>query len=128
MLQQERLGHTLQRKPYKNMKSELILATSKYVRTTTKKAGPVMTLIRGKSYLEAERILTFTRSKAAKLVLKTLKSAGANATNNNSKKEDALYVLKAEVGAGPTQKRGRIVAIVSPISFRFHSDLSFAVV
>jgi len=44
--------------------------------------------------------------KAARLVTKTLKSAIANAENNNSLSRESLKVKEAVVGAGVTLKRG----------------------
>ena len=90
-------------------KSISAFAKSKYVRVSPKKTAIILDLIRGKSFLEAEKILKFTPNKAAKLVLKTLKSAGANASNNNSLKTQELLVEETYVGAGPMLKRARIV-------------------
>lgn len=87
---------------------EMIVAKSKYVRNTPRKIAIALGLVRGKNVLEAERVLSFTNTKAAKLILKTLKSAKANATNNFSLKEDTLVVSKATVDGGPVLKRGRI--------------------
>ncbi|MEK7595905.1 MAG: 50S ribosomal protein L22 [Patescibacteria group bacterium] len=89
--------------------ADLIFSKSKYVRVSPKKTAPIMTLVRGKKYEEAIRILTFVDGKPAKLVLKTLKSAGANASHNNSLKAENLLVKEAYVGAGPLLKRQRIV-------------------
>ncbi|MEQ1860534.1 MAG: 50S ribosomal protein L22 [Chthoniobacteraceae bacterium] len=55
-------------------------------------------------------LLTFTPKKAAQLVLKTLKSAIANAENNNNLRADSLIVQEAVVGEGPTMKRFQPVA------------------
>lgn len=99
------------------MEKDLISATSKYVRTSPRKVAMVIDMVRGKKVLEAIRILTFNPTKAAKLILKTVKSAKANAENNFSKKEETLVVSKAMVDGGPMLKRGRIVgrSRVSPI-------------
>src|SRR6185436_20724183 len=47
----------------------------------------------------------FTPKKAARLVLQTLKSAIANAENNNNLRPDKLVVQEAVVGEGATLKR-----------------------
>ncbi|MBI4091410.1 50S ribosomal protein L22 [candidate division WWE3 bacterium] len=89
--------------------NEMITAKSKYTRISPRKVAVVVDLVRGKDYQEAERILKFTNKKSAILVLKTLKSAGANASNNKGIKTENLVVSKATVSAGPVLKRGRIV-------------------
>ncbi len=102
------------------MREELIKSTSKYVRMSPKKIALVMGLIRGKSYEEAIRVLQFTTTKSAKLTLKTLKSAGANASANKGLKPKDLVVSVAEVHPGPILKRIRIVgrSRTSPIMKR----------
>lgn len=52
-------------------------------------------------------LLTITPKKAARLILKTLKSAIANAENNNNLRADTLIVQEAVVGEGTTLKRFR---------------------
>jgi large subunit ribosomal protein L22 len=61
--------------------------------------------IQGKPVSAALDILTFTPRKAARLIEKTLKSAIANAENNNNLRADKLVVQEAVVGEGPTLKR-----------------------
>ncbi len=61
--------------------------------------------IQGKSVADALDILTFTPRKAARLVEKTLKSAIANAENNNNLRADKLVVQEAVVGEAATLKR-----------------------
>lgn len=91
------------------MATEMITATSKYVRVSPRKVAMTLNLVRGKSYTEAERVLSFTNTKASSVILKTLKSAGANAHTNNSLKTADLVVTKAVSHGGPLVKRGRIV-------------------
>ena len=91
------------------MKSELIFAKSKYMRISPKKTALVLGLIRGKSFEEAQRVLQFTPNKPAKVILKTLESASANASNTKSVKAKDLRVKEAYVGPGPLIKRMRIV-------------------
>src|SRR5258708_23057586 len=50
-------------------------------------------------------LLAFTPRKAAVLIAQTLKSAVANAENNNNLRADRLVVQEATVGEGPTFKR-----------------------
>jgi len=61
--------------------------------------------IQGLPVAAALDLLAFTPRKAARLVEKTLKSAIANAENNNNLRVDKLVVQEAVVGEGPTFKR-----------------------
>jgi large subunit ribosomal protein L22 len=61
--------------------------------------------IQGLPVAAALDLLAFTPRKAAGLIAKTLKSAVANAENNNNLRADNLVVQEATVGEGPTFKR-----------------------
>jgi len=50
-------------------------------------------------------LLEFTPKRGAKIVLKTLKSAVANAEHTQNVDVDALFVKRAFVDEGPTAKR-----------------------
>ncbi|MFB3926829.1 MAG: 50S ribosomal protein L22 [Syntrophales bacterium] len=82
-------------------------AVAKYIRISPQKARLVVDLIRGKKIREAERILSFTRKRAAGLVGKVLKSAVANAAQNPNIDEKILYVKEIYVDQGPSLKRWR---------------------
>ena len=82
-------------------------AIAKYVRMSPIKVGAVLDLIRGKNVKEAFAILQYTPREAAVVINKVLKSAVANAENNNGLEADRLYVAEAYVGQGPTLKRFR---------------------
>jgi large subunit ribosomal protein L22 len=69
------------------------------------KAREVTREIQGKPVADALDILAFTPRKAAAMIAKTLKSAIANAENNNNLRADNLVVKEATVGEGPTIKR-----------------------
>lgn len=69
------------------------------------KAREVTREIQGLPVAAALDILAFTPRKAAVLISKTLKSAVANAENNNNLRADRLVVQEATVGEGPTFKR-----------------------
>ncbi len=75
------------------------------LRSTPQKTRLVVDLIRGKNVSEAENILEFTPRRAAKPILKLLKSAKVNAVNNHDMFEDSLFVSKIMVDEGPTLKR-----------------------
>ena len=62
-------------------------------------------MIRGKKVSDALDILNNTNTKPARLTLKVLNSAIANAVNNNGAKIEELYVKEARVDAGPVMKR-----------------------
>jgi large subunit ribosomal protein L22 len=62
-------------------------------------------LIRGKSVVEAERILGFKTNKTAEPMLKLLLSAKANARHNFNLDPETLYVSKLCVDKGPVLKR-----------------------
>ena len=82
-------------------------AIAKYVRMSPTKLGVVLNLIRGKDVNEAFAILKYTPRDAAEVIYKVLKSAVANAENNNDLDINRLYVSEAFVGQGPTLKRFR---------------------
>jgi large subunit ribosomal protein L22 len=66
----------------------------------------VVDTVRGKSVSQAMNILMFTRKKAAKPVQKLLRSAVANANENDGISEvDDLFIDRIMVDEGPTLKR-----------------------
>ncbi len=84
-----------------------VRATSKTVRLAARKARIVLDLIRGKNAKEAIAILEFTPNAGSEPVLKTLKSAMANATNNHHLDRDKLFVSECYANEGVTLKRFR---------------------
>lgn len=84
-----------------------VKAITKYSRISAFKARDLTRHIQGLPVGEALDILRFSPQKAARLVHKTLKSAVANAENNNSLDPERLVVKEAVVGEGPTIKRFR---------------------
>ncbi len=80
-------------------------ATSKMVRIAPRKVRLVCDLIRGKSILEAMQILEFTNKSSALVVQKLIKSAAANAVNNDGKDINKLYVKEIYANEAPTMKR-----------------------
>ena len=82
-----------------------VKAKLRFVRVGPRKAQLVADLIRGKGSEEALNLLTFTKKGAAKIVIKLLKSAIANATQKKNIDVDRLYVKKIMVDQGPTMKR-----------------------
>lgn len=82
-------------------------STTKNIRISPKKVAPVMNLVRGKSLLAAKIQLAFDKTKAAKLILKAIKSAEANAKNNLNLNPKNLFISDLQVGGGTMLKRGR---------------------
>jgi large subunit ribosomal protein L22 len=82
-----------------------VTARLRFGRIAPRKARLVADLIRGKRSEEALNILTFTKKAAAKILIKLLKSAVANATQKKIIDIDRLYIKKITVDQGPTMKR-----------------------
>ena len=82
-----------------------VRATSRFVRMTAQKARLIVALIRGKQVEKAMAVLEYTPKRGARTVLKTLKSAVANAETTQNVDVDTLYVKRAYVDEGPTAKR-----------------------
>jgi len=82
-----------------------VKAYLRYLRIAPRKVRLVADLIRGKSVEEAERILNFTRKKAALPLLKLLKSAIANAKHNFNLDAKNLYISKITVDEGPKMEK-----------------------
>lgn len=77
----------------------------RFAKISAFKAREVTREIQGLPATDALDILRFTPKKAALLVIKTLKSAIANAENNNNLNPASLVVQEAVVGEGATFKR-----------------------
>lgn len=84
-----------------------VRATAKYVRVSPSKARLVVDLIRNKSVAAAFDILHFCDRAVAVDVEKVLRSAVANAENNNGMRADDLVIVATYVDEGPTLKRIR---------------------
>jgi large subunit ribosomal protein L22 len=81
-----------------------VKAKLRFTRIGPRKARLVADLIRGKRSEEALSILTFTPKAAARIIIKLLKSAIANADQKKID-VDRLYVKTIMVDQGPTMKR-----------------------
>ena len=80
-------------------------AIAKNVRITPRKARLVMDLVRGKNVKEALGILNNVNRAASEPVMKLIKSAAANATNNFGMDEDSLYIAQIWANDGLRMKR-----------------------
>lgn len=76
-----------------------------YARISSRKVKIVMDLIKNKGIEEAYGILNHTPKAASEILFKLMKSAEANATNNNGLNKDQLYVSEGFANQGPTLKR-----------------------
>ena len=82
------------------------VATTKFLIASPTKVRPVANVIKRKSCSEALAILETMPQKGAALISGTLKSAVANALNQNKKlDEDMLYVKEIRIDEGPRLKR-----------------------
>ncbi len=79
----------------------------KYLRISPRKVSILCDLIRGKDVKTACAYILSTPKAASEPVLKLLKSAIANAENNNGMDVEKLYVSTAIANPGPVLKRGR---------------------
>ena len=83
------------------------LVRTKYVSISPKKARKEAHLIRGKAVSEAVLQLGVSTRKGGRLLLKSLKSAIANAENEHGLRPEEMKVLEVRVDDGPSMKRGK---------------------
>jgi len=82
-----------------------VQAINRNVRMSAQKVREVVRQIQGMNALQAQAVLAVVSRKSARFVAKTLKSAIANAENNNGLKPETLRVKEAVAGAATTMKR-----------------------
>ena len=78
-----------------------------YARVSVQKACFVLDAIRGKDVTTALAIVSYNPRYASTVIEKLLKSAIANAENNNGMKAENLYIEECYAGEGPIMKRVR---------------------
>ena len=99
-------GHRSQIKRLRNEnKDTRPKATVSYARISVTKACFVLDAIRGKDVTSALGILAYNNRYASKVIEKLLKSAIANAENNNGMSVENLYIEECYANKGPTMKR-----------------------
>ena len=99
-------GHRTQIKRERNaQKDTRPSAKLPYARVSVQKACFVLDAIRGKDAQTALGIVTYNPRYASTLIEKLLKSAIANAENNNGMDPSKLYVEECYANKGPTMKR-----------------------
>ena len=84
-----------------------VRAIARYIRMSPYKVRRVLDQIRGRSYREALIILEFMPYKAGEPILKVLRSAVANAENNEGLDPETLVVSQAYADGGPSLRRYR---------------------
>ena len=101
-------GHRSQIKRERNaQKDTRPSAKLSYARVSVQKACYVLDAIRGKDVQTALGIVTYNPRYASELIAKLLKSAIANAENNNGMSVENLYVEECYANQGPIMKRVR---------------------
>ena len=101
-------GHRSQIKRERNaVKDTRPSAKLSYARIPVQKACFVLDAIRGKGVDEALGILAYSPRYASTVIEKLLKSAIANAENNNNLDQADLYVAECYASNGPIMKRIR---------------------
>ena len=98
-----------------NIEAKAILRNA---RISARKVKIVADLIRTKNVDEALAIVKFTPKASSVIIEKLLKSAIANAENNNGMTHDKLYVAEIYANQGPTMKRMRPAAKGSAVRIR----------
>lgn len=87
-----------------------VLALAKGVHMSPRKVGVVADLVRGRTVADALTILEHVPRRSALAVIKTIKSAQANADHNHNLKPDTLKIVEISVTHGPRLKRFRPAA------------------
>jgi large subunit ribosomal protein L22 len=95
-----------------------VKAESKGVRMSPRKVGIVASLVRGRTVADALVILQNVPRRAAVPVIKTIKSAQANATHNHNYKAEGLRIVEITVNHGPRTKRFRPAAMGRALPFQ----------
>ena len=80
-------------------------ASHKYARISPRKARLLMDLVRGRDVEDAITLLRFSKKRASGMVEKVIRSAVANANEQDVAPRNTLFVAEARVDAGPVIKR-----------------------
>ena len=82
-----------------------VQAITRNVRISAQKMREVVRQIQGMNALQAQAVLAVVPRKSARFVAKTLKSAIANAENNNGLKPEVLRIKEASAQTASTLRR-----------------------
>lgn len=102
-----------QKKPLLTKKERKVLgigkdegrAEAKGVRINPLKVNALIRNVKGKSIDEAIAVLMYSPKGASPVLIKLIRSAEANAVNNNNLNRDNLFVAELYANEGPTLKR-----------------------
>ncbi len=84
-----------------------VTAKARHIHIAPRKTRLVVSLVRGLSVVDARRQLQVMPKMAARVVLKLMESAVANASHNFKLPTDALRIVSATVDGGPILYRSR---------------------
>jgi large subunit ribosomal protein L22 len=91
--------------PVQSARTDMTIARSKNIGVSPLKMRLVIDQVRGKSVAAAESALMYMTSPAAEVVLRTVRSAAANAENNDLLNRDDLKIVRITADQGPVLKR-----------------------
>lgn len=97
----------VKKKTEKKQDLSIVKAVYKNLRSSPRKINDILRSIRGKKADKALKDLQFSEKRVSKEISKTIKSAVANAENNNQLDIDNLFIKEAYVGKGMVMKRYR---------------------
>jgi len=97
----------VKKKTEKKQDLSTVKAVYKNLRSSPRKINDILRSIRGKKADKALKDLQFSEKRVSKEISKTIKSAVANAENNNQLDIDNLFIKEAYVGKGMVMKRYR---------------------
>src|ERR1035438_7253627 len=80
-------------------------AKHRYARIAPRKARLLMDLIRGRDVDDAITMLRFSKQRASGMIEKVVRSAVANAVEQDVRSRNALYLSKSRVDTGTVIKR-----------------------
>ena len=98
------------------------VAGSKYIRIAPRKARLVADAIRGKKVEDARAILKFNTKKGARIILRVLNQAIANAEQKKSLDISSLYVRKIVVNGGTMMARFKARAMGRATTIRHRTS------
>ncbi|MBI5303553.1 MAG: 50S ribosomal protein L22 [Chloroflexi bacterium] len=82
-----------------------VFAIEKYIRMSPRKMRLVADLVRGKRVEDAVGMLKLSPKEAARVIIKAINSAAANATQNYGLTREDLFISTIHADEGPTLKR-----------------------
>ncbi len=92
------------------MNKALVYAKHNKAGIAPKKVAIMMDLVRGEPLINAKKRLAFDPTKAAKIILKVVRSAETNAKNNHNLDPKNLFISEIYVNQGKVQKWGHPTA------------------